>query len=148
MVIIRSPISKECQWLQWQVWKKANPNDMQGFQVINHAIAYEAWKQDGGRENNNPCLLNGVKRKNVHFYLPYWKVWIKNHFLNIIKCCFPLLPLLNLFIMGTLIGHGCHCWKVAFFVYYCWIWTPSIYHCVHTSIGYFNIVTITKRLPS
>ncbi len=64
--------------------RRSTPNVVQGFQVLDHAIAYEAWKQDGGMEDDNPCLHNGMKQRNVLFDLPYWKVWINNQCFNII----------------------------------------------------------------
>jgi hypothetical protein len=59
-------------------------NVKQGFRVLDHAIAYEAWKQNGGGGDNNPCLHNGVKQISVIFDFPCWKVSIKHHCLNII----------------------------------------------------------------
>jgi len=82
---------------------------MQGFQVLDHAITYEGWKQDGGMEDDNPCFHNGVKRRNAFFDLPYWKVWNKNHCFNIIMLL-SIVSIVDLFIMRPQIGqYCCHC---------------------------------------
>jgi hypothetical protein len=47
---------------------------MKGFDVLDHANAYEMWKLNGGKEDDNACVRIGVKRKNILFDLPYWKV--------------------------------------------------------------------------
>jgi hypothetical protein len=122
---------------------------MQGGQVLDHAIAYEVWKQHGGKEDDNLCLHSGMTQRSALFDLPYWKVWIKNHCFNIIMLFsivaivefvhnenlnWPiLLPLLKGYLLGLISlnlnpFHRCHCG--------------------HTSIGYSNIDTITKMLFS
>ncbi len=53
--------------------RKATPLVMKGFEVLDHANAYEMWKLNGGREDDNPCVNIGMKCKNILFDLPYWK---------------------------------------------------------------------------
>ncbi len=89
--------------------RRSAPNVMQGFQVLDHAIAYEGWKQDGGMEDDNPCFHSGVKRRNALFDLPYWNVWNKNHCFNIIMLL-SIVSIVDLFIMRPQIGqYCCHC---------------------------------------
>jgi hypothetical protein len=47
---------------------------MKGYEVLDHANAYEMWKLIGGKKNDNPCVKIGMKCKNILFDLPYWKV--------------------------------------------------------------------------
>lgn len=89
--------------------RRSTLNVMQVFQVLDHAITYEGWKQDGGMEDDNPCFHNGVKRRNAFFDLPYWKVWNKNHCFNIIMLL-SIVSIVDLFIMRPQIGqYCCHC---------------------------------------
>ncbi len=45
---------------------------MKGSKVLDHA--YEMWKLMGGKKDDNPCVKTEVRRKNILFDLPYWKV--------------------------------------------------------------------------
>jgi hypothetical protein len=53
--------------------RKATTLLMKGYEVLDHANAYEMWKLNGGREDDNPCVNIGMKCKNILFDLPYWK---------------------------------------------------------------------------
>ncbi len=75
------------KWLKLNHQYQANAHDFNGksekgpapplisrFDVLSHANFYEDWKLQGGREEDNPCHDNGVKRRSCLFDLPYLQV--------------------------------------------------------------------------